>query len=493
MPGRDAGKEAPQKRPEAARRLRDGLLAGLGLLSALLWWNLGLFHHDGYVHLWEQYHYYIGSRYVAELGYTELYACSTVADFEDGLQDRARARRIRDMRTNRVVGTAELLSDPGRCKERFTGERWSSFKKDNAWFRERITPPRWERLFRDHGYNAPPAWGVAGATLARLLPASHASILGLALADPLLLVAMWVMVFRAFGWRATCVALIWWGTNQLAHFGWTGGGFLRQDWLALAVIGICLVKRRRMALGGFALTYASLLRIFPGFIVAALLLKAGALIWRRRRFVLSPEHARFAVGCLAALVLLVPLSFLTSGGPGSWGAFVENSRANVRSAGMNTVGLMVVLSYEHENRRELLVDPALEDPDRDWLDAKRRAFQRWRGVGWVLLLGFLVLLARAVRDEEDWAALTLGIGLIPFASFVACYYFSFLLGYGLLWKRQQETVGLLLCALSVASHSSFLIWDSGPELDQRYAAASLAALLAVTGVTLAAWRRRVPA
>ena len=147
------------------------------------------------------------------------------------------------------------------------------------------------------------------------------------------------------------------------------------------------------------------------------------------------------------------------------------------------VGLMVVLSYEHENRWEMLADPERANPEEKWLEAKRAVFERRRPVFWLLTLGFVLLLWRAVRDEPDWAALVLGIGLIPIASFPACYYFSILLGYGLLLERRKESVGMLLCALSVVTHLAFLAFPSPLYYDQRFGSSSLAVVLFVVLIT----------
>ena len=93
---------------------------------------------------------------------------------------------------------------------------------------------------------------------------------------------------------------------------------------------------------------------------------------------------------MAALVVLLPLSLAIAGGVPAWRSFVDNATANLRSTGTNTVGLMSVLSYEHGNRREVLVDPDLDDPDRIWLEAKRSVFERRRPLFWVLVAGFVV-------------------------------------------------------------------------------------------------------
>src|SRR5262249_18380792 len=81
------------------------------------------------------------------------------------------------------------------------------------------------------------------------------------------------------------------------------------------IAGICLVRRGRPGLGGFALTWSALLRIFPAFIVVALLLKYAVVWVRERRVTVPAELKRFGLGCAAAALLLVPPSLaLTPGG-----------------------------------------------------------------------------------------------------------------------------------------------------------------------------------
>ena len=309
-------------------------------------------------------------------------------------------------------------------------------------------------------------------------------MLALSLLDPLLLVAMWGAVLWAFGWRATCVALLWWGTNRLAHFDWVGGGLLRQDWLLLSILGICLVRRHHAFSGGLAFGYAALLRIFPALIIGALVLQVVATSLRSRRLALTRGQSRFALGCIVAFALLLPLSAVTSDGISSWPAFVTNVRAMTRATGGNLVGLMSVVSYEYANRTEAFTASGAADARERYLEAKRDAFQRRRPVFWVLLAIFLLLLSRAVRDESDWVTLALGIGLIPMGVFVANYYYGILLGFGLLWRRWGDGVGVVLCALSVTTHVIAWIWPAPTQWDTRFACHSLATVIAVLGITL---------
>ena len=41
----------------------------------------------------------------------------------------------------------------------------------------------------------------------------------------------------AFGWRVMAVATVFWGCNAPANFYWTGGAFLRQDWIRVVSRG----------------------------------------------------------------------------------------------------------------------------------------------------------------------------------------------------------------------------------------------------------------
>ena len=152
-------------RPAAHGRLRDALLAGLGVVGLLGWWNFLQFHYPAFVHPHELYHYVLGAKYFPELGYERLYACTAVADVEDGLGARVAARRMTDLRTYELVGTAEILAHPERCTDHFSAERWELFRTDLRRFRESLAPETWERIQRDHGYNPTPVWNALGGLL----------------------------------------------------------------------------------------------------------------------------------------------------------------------------------------------------------------------------------------------------------------------------------------------------------------------------------------
>ncbi len=471
-------------RPQAHRPLRDGLLLALAAASFLGWWNFLHFHYPGYVHANNVYVYYFGSKYFRELGYSRLYECTAVADVEAGLRRRVARRQITNLETYALENTASILADPGRCTRHFSAPRWAMFKRDLGWFRSRLPAERWEALQRDHGYNPTPAWGILGTLLASSGPASPGQIIALTLLDPALALIMWGCVWWAFGWRATSVALIYWGTNYPAEFGWTGGSYLRDDWLAATVVGICLLRRKRMLGAGFLLGHATLLRIFPILALLAIGLKALLEMSREHRLHVSREQRRLVLGVLLALATVLPASALVAGGFRPWLDFAQNLQLHSGTSGSNSMGLKTTLSYDSSARLEILQarDP---DPGKTWKEARRHAFSKRRPIFVVLVIGFLALLLRALKGQkgqegqEDWAAGVLGLGALPILLEPASYYTSILLVFGLLWTR-RESVGAALCALSAVLWAIAATWY---EWDDIFTWSSVAVVLFVTFAT----------
>jgi hypothetical protein len=429
--------------------VRDGLLMGLGLFSALCWWNLLAFHFGNYIHVWDVYHYYVGAKYFPELGYQRLYICTALADTEAGVLDLSRRPRIRDLENNRLVLASAALEEHGAaCTAHFTPARWQEFKRDVAWFRTRMSPQRWRAAQMDHGYNASPGWGIAGSLLARTGPASNTQILPLTLIDPLLLVVMWVLVAWAFGWEVMCVGLIFWGTSYPSKFYWGGGGFLRQDWLFLSVAALCFLRRGFPGLGGFSLGAATLLRVFPAFLFLGLGLRVMARAFRERQFVLSSEERRVLAGATLAFVLLVPAATFVAGRWDAWASFLHNATKHASTPLTNYMGLKTVVAYDHDSRAELSAPLGLEeDPFSAWKITRARTFAERRYVFLALVLLFLGLLAAAVDRRPAWVAATLGIGLVATLGEITCYYYSIFLAYAFLWP-ERRLVGIGMCALA---------------------------------------------
>lgn len=465
----------------AGLRRTDIALGILAVLAFASWWPLP---YPRSIHKHEFFHYYLGAKYSPELAYTGLYDCVAAAEAERNPSSDVVTRWTRDLRTNRVERGSPAARNPAICRSRFDPGRWLDFKQDVFWFRDRTSDAQWARMQRDHGYNATPVWNAAGYVLANTGAASMRQIALLALLDPLLIAGMWLAVWWAFGWRTMAVALLWWGTNYPARYGYIGGAFLRSDWLVMAVTGIALARRGYMLMSGAALGWGSLLRIFPGFIASG-----AAFRWLTRPALRGPggsEALRLAAGGCLALLVLLPFSLLPDGGSvekgiARWTAFSDNSRKHLTGTATNRVSLKTLVSYSPGNRAADLRDFWIEGPGDAWLASRSRTFDERRGLYWAIVVTFLGLLAFAVRGQPYWVALVLGAGVIPILADITCYYYGILLVYAFLWERHPG-IGIGLVAVSAISLLTLGIWSLEED---RYAAVSAAIVVYVFGVT--AW------
>ncbi len=478
-----------RKRPHVFLKTRNVTLALVGILSFASWWNLGHYHFDHYEHIWEHYHYYIGAKYGPELRYARLYECTAAADLSDGLRFRVKKRKMRDLAHSNELGTSEaIIKDPTRCTSHFSKERWEEFRKDIRFFRGRFSADRWDQSQNDHGYNGTPVWAIAGRLLTDYGELNWEKIQRIAWIDSALLVVMWIGALWAFGWQATCAALIYWGTNFPARFYWNGGSMLRYDWIMWIVLGICFLKKDKPFLGGAALTYATLLRVFPGFIVAAVILKVLAAMVRERRFFLSRTHQWFAAGCIAAMLVLIPASSWATGGLDAWPEFAQNSQKHLKTALTNNMGLKTVLGYDFPTRAIHMRDDSTTDPFKGWKDARGFYYDASKPVLFALLLLFCVMLGRAGDREPDWSAASMGTGLIVISSELTCYYYGFLLTYGFLWRRHKWPAIIMSGLAAVTCAVSELPWN-----DDHFAAMSLATVIAIfVSVWIVAFGKREP-
>jgi hypothetical protein len=468
-------------------RVFDGALALLGVLGFCAFFSWGQFHGSGFVHHYEHYHYFIGAKYFPELGYTRLYDCSAVAEAEDTSYGRVAGRKLRNLTTNELEPSAAALDDPERCKSHFTPERWLAFKDDVRFFRLKLAAiSDWDHAQTDHGFNATPWWTVFGHLFARLAgPASDDTVLGLALLDPLLLVLMWGCAVWAFGWRSAALALVFWGTNHPARYFWNGGAYLRMDWLCALIAGFCCAKKERPALAGVLLGWSTLLRVFPGFVVGAIVLKW---LWRRLRErtpTIDVASKRLVAAFALTLVAGVAISTVSFGAR-AWPAFVANSRKHLSTPLTNNMGLKTLIAYDEPTRAIHTRDFSLVDPFHRWKEARRLVFHDRQPFYLVLLLGFCVLLAWATSRHDDATALVLGVGLIAFSAELTCYYYSFMIAYALLWPRAR-LVGVLAAATALLSSCLVGLYDWDEDL---YAAISLVYLLFILLVTLLMGRQR---
>ena len=465
-------------------RLRRGVLVATAVAALVAWFNFFNFHYTGFVHTWEVFHYYMGGKYLPELGYARLYLCAAAADLEEGIDLRGHA--MRDLRTNQMVAAESELARASECARRFSPRRWDEFRRDARFFREAMAVG-WLAVRGDHGFNATPAWAVAGRLLAGSGPASWSQIGFLAVIDLVLLAAVFGILARVFGWEAACLAAGFWGTNTLGLFVWTGGGFLRYDWVLALAIGVAALKLERQTLAGAALGYAAMSRVFPAVVIAGVLAKAVGEAVAERSVAPLRRLARFAMGALAAVLLLGLVSSIVAGRASIWSEFADNTAKHAASISSNLVGLRVWLAYDDDHRLQLTTDPLRQDRHEDWRAqvSARQARVWW--VRWLAAFAFLGLLARAARGRPDWVAAVLGLGLMPIALDLSSYYYAGFLLFASLWVV-RPAFGVALAGLACVSNVVMGLW-SFP--DEQQARLSLLVVVFVVAVTAAlAGRRR---
>ena len=470
-------------------RRRGKLLGALGVLATLAYFNFGSFHFDGiYVHLWDTAHYALGAKYFDELGYDGLYECIAVADAEvPGEAPHVARREIVDLRTNRLTTAAQVVAHPERCKARFSPQRWAVFSADVSLFRARFPTPDWERFPTDHGFNASPVWILVAHPLVGNAPMTWSRIELLTAIDPLIVVGSLLAVVGAFGgWTGSIVAVVF-GTYFPGRLWWTGGSFLRWDWLAALLAGLALCRRKRPFAAGVLLGYSALVRVFPVFALVGIVLAGATAMLRRRP--LDPAAVRVLVGALAVTMVLGPLAGAVRRDH-AWTDFAHNLRKHSSVASANRMGLAVTLAFDRHSRQAALHPDGGDDRRGRWEDAQAETLRGRRWI-WIALaaLGTLAI-ALAVRDQPVWAAGVLGLLLVPVATPIACYYYAFMAALPLLTERKSEAGGI---TLAIALAAGLVARLPRYEMDEQYAAQSLLALVAFVFLASAFISRRRPA
>jgi hypothetical protein len=426
----------------------------MGVLGFLSFFNFGFWHFPGFVHGWDTFHYYIGSKYFKEMHYERLYECVATADSEEpGLRRRVELRKITNLRTNVVEKTDDILAHPERCKQHFTDARWESFKNDLRYFRTLEGPRRWDDAQCDHGFNGTPVWAILGSALANLAPASRLDVLVLDAIDVAMLIAMALLMWWAFGWRTVSVALLVLATNFPSRWDWIGGSFLRFDWLFWMGVGVCLMKKERPFWAGAALAYAALLRIFPGFLFVAPLIALGYHYVKTRQW--DRRLLRLIMGAAVAVAVLVPVSFVTSGGPSIYPQFLRNTAKHSETPLTNLIGLRTVVAFRPAETAGRLNTPSMVDQWSRWKQARLKAFHEALPLYVSLVFCYLVLIGLAIRKVEPWVTVLLSATVISFGSELTGYYYAFLIIPALLYAAVPRAGEWLLWLTAL---TQFLCW-----------------------------------
>jgi hypothetical protein len=424
-----------------SERWRKLAAVTLGVLGILAYFNGFKYGYSKYYHRWDQYHYYMGAKYFPELGYDGLYRCAAVAQDQLGkvapdlegkrppsvdlkAEVRDPDKKIRNLGgDNLLMPVTAILDHPEQCTSLFAPERWEKFKADVRFFRIASGKSYWSDMQRDHGYNPPPVWTVAGRFFAELQPAGERYMQFLAMLDVAYLLGMFVVIVWAWGWEIFAVAATFWGTQAPAPFYWTGGAFLRQDWLFFLVLAIALAHKGWNKSAGAAMVYTGLLRIFSGMAVIGWLVVCAYHLVRHRR--LLPAHRDAIIGGVIAAAVLIPVSVAASG-PTSYQEFYNHTlQVHDKTPLTNHMGLRVLIQHDYvdwklawpplqiskgkeSGRMKYARNGALVDPFEEWKDQRNDADSRYKIARYSLLAVTLAWFAWCLRRTRSlWVAGTL--------------------------------------------------------------------------------------
>jgi hypothetical protein len=419
-----------------ARRVLIGVLGVSAVLAVATYVDFGVFRYGTYLNEWDFYHYYVGTKYAHELGYTNLYGATLAADQEGGLRYHNPRSEIRDLGTAELRHVGEVAAESARYRDRFSDPRWREFVADITWFKLQLPAQRWSLVLADHGYNGTPAWSfVVGGLVTRNLsirnPISRWLMLAL---DPLLLLAATLAVAWAFGLRTAFIMVIFIGTHYLLSWGHLKGALLRTDFAMASVLAVCLVKQRYYKIAGVLLGWAILSRVFPVFLlVGPTVLFAWRLVRDRR----VDRQMLWLLGACAATVILVVLgSCAYFGSTGIWHEW------NLKIATHYAGGSDWDLGYRTIAEASLVEGV----PMRALANAVAHPVLSLGEPGTIVAL-FLVLPALAfIRGLEDHEALAYGFVFL-FLLGLATYYYYVVLCVPLLFfaphlERPQHALGV---------------------------------------------------
>jgi hypothetical protein len=457
---------------ERQRQMVGVVLAIVAISSYFHFFQLD---HKNYYHRWELFHYYVGSKYVREIGYERLYACAAIADAETGNERGVRYRRMRDLTVDLLVPAREALAHPQECKNRFSPERWTQFRSDVVWFRQAAASQQWwSDMQGDHGYNPSPVWAIAGRALSSAAPPSDGYFKQLAAIDVTLTALMFMAIGWAFGWRVLLIAAVYWSTQEPLSFFWTGGSFLRQDWLFLGVLSIALMRKGWFFWAGAALAISAMLRMFPVLLWAGPLVVIASHVWRRREF--PSRYRRLIMGGAVACCLLLPAGRWVSG-PDCYREFIHHLQVHDSSPITNHMSLRTMLSATPEGRLKYALDRSLRDPMQRWQQLRRERLQSLKPVFWaVLSMVFAALGWVCWKLRTPWIAMALSLSLVVTVVDPTCYYYCIWILAAVLTRVRRS---LEIPIVGLAAASQFVSMGCN-FVDDKYA--SLAGLYVVCTV-----------
>lgn len=346
-------------------------------------------------------YYYTNSKYYSELGHADLYEAILVAD-EESRNRLKNVTKIRDLRTDAHVSRSKALPPERRAeiKAHFSPERWEEFEHDVNFLIDHYN--NWRYLMSDRGYNPPATWTGVGGILSRSVPIKHMKII--TMADFVLMVAAFLLVWRAFGISVVFFAVLWFTTTFSGRWPILGQALLRFDWVATLTMALCMLKMNRRGWAGGLIMYATLSRVFPLlFFFPYFVIMARDIVKERK---ISKEHLRFVLGAALVFTVVAGLA-LVQLGPHAFVETVDCLSTHSKTYSAHRVGLGVVMAYRGETS-------AAELTQHGGLEAKRHHINSMKRYYYPLALLLMGLSAWYIWRTKPLPHEVMYLAFIPF-------------------------------------------------------------------------------
>ena len=293
------------------------LRAILGFVAALLALSVVLQNPGGQPAFFEPgavFHYYLGAKYMNEIGPFDFYACAVAADAEsETIQTWQAETPVRDLRTY-ALAPAGTLHCP---RDRFTPQRWSAFVHDVSWVTATAAPSGWDETITDKGYNATPFLSVVFGRLAAVVPIDRWRARFLLFNLDMLFVAIAIGIVWSSAGATIALLTLLLCVGYFGNFGRIGGNFGQYAWFPCLALAVAAWRARRPALGGGALGLAAGLQAFPVLLAIPIVIGGVRAVCRRdrdgwKRTVMFFASLAVALGCCVAV------GSTSARGPAAW-------------------------------------------------------------------------------------------------------------------------------------------------------------------------------
>lgn len=262
---------------------------------------------------WGIFHYYLGAKYLNELGYFDLYRCALATDASTDVWQTTTTAR--DLYSYRFVTRPNLGDCP---RQRFTSARWHAFTQDVHSITQHAPAAYWAQVVTDKGFNPPPSWVFPASIIANHVaidnPWTYKLLFNL---DLLFILLAAAIIWRRSGSYAALLTL----ALTLGYFGTLmqlGNNFIQYAWFPLLAATIAAWRAHKPWLSGSALAAATALQAFPVMFAIPVALQAGLSLFSKQHRPTTTRATHFLLAFSLVLLSWSALSSIFTGGLDTW-------------------------------------------------------------------------------------------------------------------------------------------------------------------------------